>query len=179
MRPRVMSYGVISTWTLSPGRMRIRCIRIFPELCARTVYPFSNSTRNMALGKGSTTVPSTVNASSFGLLRFFLLVSSLRGAREQTPSQIDLGVLPRGRLSILPENPKNAKSQGLSSVQGSRKGDNNAFTSLMGERKQRSTGSVCDLYRVVDESLEDELFEAFQALRRDAGRLHPGARAPE
>jgi len=41
----VMSYGVISTWTLSPGRMRMRCMRIFPELCARTVYPFSNSTR--------------------------------------------------------------------------------------------------------------------------------------
>jgi len=29
----------------------------------------------MALGRGSTTVPSTVNASSFGLLRFFLLVT--------------------------------------------------------------------------------------------------------
>src|ERR1700684_877818 len=83
MRPRVMSYGVISTWTLSPGRMRLRCIRIFPELCARTVYPFSNSTRNMALGRGSTTVPSTVNASSFGLLRFSLLVTSLQGVQEQ------------------------------------------------------------------------------------------------
>src|ERR1035437_6088291 len=83
MRPRDMSYGVISTWTLSPGRMRMRCMRIFPELCARTVYPFSNSTRNMAFGNGSTTVPSTVNASSFGLLRFFLLVTALRDVMEQ------------------------------------------------------------------------------------------------
>src|ERR1700691_5343773 len=83
MRPRVMSYGVISTWTLSPGRIRMRCMRIFPELCARTVYPFSNSTRNMALGRGSTTVPSTVNASSFGLLRFSLLKTALLGVQEQ------------------------------------------------------------------------------------------------
>src|SRR5208282_1901201 len=37
----------------------------------------------MAFGRGSTTVPSTVNASSFGLLRFSLLISALRGVREQ------------------------------------------------------------------------------------------------
>ena len=60
----------------------MRCMRIFPELCARTVYPFSNSTRNMAFGNGSTTVPSTVNASSFGLLRFSLLVTR-RDVKEQ------------------------------------------------------------------------------------------------
>jgi len=66
-------------------------MRIFPELCARTVYPFSNSTRNMAFGNGSTTVPSTVNASSFGLLRFFLLVTARRDVKEQkTPSRMDL-----------------------------------------------------------------------------------------
>ena len=63
----------------------MRCMRIFPELCARTVYPFSNSTRNMAFGRGSTTVPSTVNASSFGLLRFFLLVTARRDVKEQKP----------------------------------------------------------------------------------------------
>src|SRR5665213_2524566 len=61
----------------------MRCIRIFPELCARTVYPFSNSTRNMAFGRGSTTDPPTVNASSFGLLRFFLLVTAQRDVEEQ------------------------------------------------------------------------------------------------
>src|SRR5580704_5966772 len=73
MRPRLRSYGVISTWTLSPGRMRIRCIRILPELCASTLWPFSSSTRNMALGNGSTTVPSSTMASSFGFGRSVLL----------------------------------------------------------------------------------------------------------
>jgi len=37
----------------------------------------------MAFGRGSTTVPSTVNASSFGLLRFFLLVTARRDVKEQ------------------------------------------------------------------------------------------------
>jgi len=36
----------------------------------------------MAFGRGSTTVPSTVNASSFGLLRFFLLVRYYGGAQD-------------------------------------------------------------------------------------------------
>jgi hypothetical protein len=45
----------------------------------------------MAFGNGSTTVPSTVNASSFGLLRFFLLVTTRRDVKEQkTPSRMDL-----------------------------------------------------------------------------------------
>ncbi len=60
---------MISTWTLSPGKMRIRCIRIFPELWASTLCPFSSSTRNIALGSGSTTVPSSTMASSFGFGR--------------------------------------------------------------------------------------------------------------
>ena len=65
----------------------------------------------MALGRGSTTVPSTVNASSLGLLRFFLLITSLLGAWEQnTPTRIDLKVVPRGRLTILPEILKSAKT---------------------------------------------------------------------
>src|SRR6266536_903745 len=40
-------------------------MRIFPEMCVRTLCPLSNSTRNMALGRGSTTVPSTSIASFF------------------------------------------------------------------------------------------------------------------
>jgi hypothetical protein len=44
----------------------------------------------MALGSGSTTVPSTVNASSFGLLRFSLLVTALRDVKGQTPPRMDL-----------------------------------------------------------------------------------------
>src|SRR5204862_7034407 len=44
-------------------------MRIFPEMCASTLWPFSSSTRNMAFGSGSTTVPSTRIASSLGLAR--------------------------------------------------------------------------------------------------------------
>src|SRR6185436_3352827 len=39
---------------------------------AKTLCPFSNSTRNMALGNGSMTVPSTSIASFFGTLQVFL-----------------------------------------------------------------------------------------------------------
>src|SRR5207302_8475766 len=44
-------------------------MRIFPEMCASTLWPFSSSTRNMAFGSGSTTVPSTRMASSLGFAR--------------------------------------------------------------------------------------------------------------
>src|ERR1700690_3143404 len=44
-------------------------MRIFPEMCASTLCPFSSSTRNMAFGNGSTTVPSTRIMSSLGLTR--------------------------------------------------------------------------------------------------------------
>ena len=47
----------------------MRCIRIFPELWASTLWPFSSSTRNMAFGSGSTTVPSSTIASSLGFGR--------------------------------------------------------------------------------------------------------------
>src|SRR6478735_3046265 len=49
-------------------------MRIFPEVCARTLCPFSSSTRNMALGSGSTTVPSRTMASSLGFGRTLLLL---------------------------------------------------------------------------------------------------------
>src|SRR5947207_8544369 len=42
----------------------------------RTLCPLSSSTRNMALGNGSTTVPSTSIASFFAKLPGFLLVDS-------------------------------------------------------------------------------------------------------
>src|SRR6266576_2353518 len=38
-------------------------------MCASTLWPFSSSTRNMAFGSGSTTVPSTRIASSLGFAR--------------------------------------------------------------------------------------------------------------
>src|SRR6266508_4025424 len=40
-------------------------MRIFPEICARTLWPLESSTRNIAFGRGSTTVPSTSIAPSF------------------------------------------------------------------------------------------------------------------
>src|SRR2546421_2674567 len=42
-------------------------MRIFPEMWASTLWPFSSSTRNMAFGSGSITVPSRTIASSLGL----------------------------------------------------------------------------------------------------------------
>jgi len=45
----------------------MKCFRILPEICARTMCPFSNSTRNMALGNGSTTVPVTSMASGLAV----------------------------------------------------------------------------------------------------------------
>src|SRR5262245_58891406 len=44
-------------------------MRIFPEMWANTLWPFSSSTRNMAFGSGSMTVPSRTIASSFGFGR--------------------------------------------------------------------------------------------------------------
>src|SRR5688572_15746781 len=40
---------------------------------ANTLWPFSSSTRNMAFGRGSVTVPSSTIASSLGLARVGLL----------------------------------------------------------------------------------------------------------
>src|SRR5699024_485401 len=37
MRPFVKSYGDNSTVTLSPGKMRMKCIRMFPDTWANTV----------------------------------------------------------------------------------------------------------------------------------------------
>jgi hypothetical protein len=49
----------------SPGKMRMKFMRIFPETWANILWPFFNSTRNMAFGRGSTTFPSTSMASFF------------------------------------------------------------------------------------------------------------------
>src|SRR6201993_5190873 len=65
MRPRVRSYGLNSTATRSPGRIRIKFFRMRPETCARTWCLFSSSTLNIALGNVSTTVAITSIASSF------------------------------------------------------------------------------------------------------------------
>src|SRR5207248_11646829 len=64
LRPRVRSYADSSTATLSPGKMRIKFFRILPEPCASTWGLFSSSTRNIALGNGSTSDARTSIASS-------------------------------------------------------------------------------------------------------------------
>src|SRR4030042_1001298 len=53
--PRLKSYGESSNFTLSPGSIRIKCMRILPETWASTRWPFSNSTLNIALGSASVT----------------------------------------------------------------------------------------------------------------------------
>ena len=65
IRPRVRSYGDISTVTLSPGRILMKFILSFPEICARIMCPFPMSTWNVVLGRASTTTPSTSIMSDF------------------------------------------------------------------------------------------------------------------
>ena len=62
---RVRSYGLSSTATRSPGRIRMKFFRIRPETCASTWCLFSSSTLNIAFGNVSTTVAITSIASSF------------------------------------------------------------------------------------------------------------------
>src|SRR3989338_8763607 len=63
--PRLKSYGESSNFTLSPGSILIKFMRIFPETCARTTWPFSSCTLNMALGRVSIISPSVSISSSF------------------------------------------------------------------------------------------------------------------
>src|ERR1039457_4549852 len=65
MRPRLRSYGLSSIATRSPGRIRMKFLRIRPETCARAWCLFSSSTLNIALGSVSTTTAITSIASSF------------------------------------------------------------------------------------------------------------------
>ena len=63
--PLLRSYGDISKVTLSPGRILMKFIRSFPLICASTMWPFSSSTLNIALGSFSTTTPFNFNHVSF------------------------------------------------------------------------------------------------------------------
>src|SRR5579875_3822339 len=85
MRPRVGSYGASSTLTRSPGRIRMKWIRILPEMWARTLWPDASSTRNMALGSTSTTVPST-SMTSFLAIRYSPAASIPRKASRTSSS---------------------------------------------------------------------------------------------
>lgn len=45
----------------------MKCIRILPETCANTSWPFANSARKVAFGRASTTVASTSIDSFFAI----------------------------------------------------------------------------------------------------------------
>src|ERR1044071_2487274 len=66
IRAFVKSYGESSTDTLSPGTIRIKCLRILPEIWARTLRFPGRSTRNIVPGNTCVTVPSVTICSSFG-----------------------------------------------------------------------------------------------------------------
>src|SRR5688572_19523067 len=76
---------------------------------ASTLWPFSSSTRNMAFGRGSTTVPSSTIASSLGLARTELLIAEVAG-RSGPPhgARVD---------SRLDPGPKGDASAGTAEVQ--------------------------------------------------------------
>src|ERR1700737_469235 len=90
MRPWVRSYGESSTSTRSPGRMRMKFIRILPDTRASTLCPLLSSTRKKALGSGSTTTPSTSMASS--------LVDPIFSARSAFFFFLSDRLYPPGRL---------------------------------------------------------------------------------
>ena len=68
--PLVRSYGVISTFTLSPGNILIKFFLIFPEICANISWSFSSFTLNIALGIDSIIVPSN-SITSFAIFSSF------------------------------------------------------------------------------------------------------------
>src|SRR2546426_2986764 len=84
IRPLVKSYGDNSTRTLSPGRIRMKCFRILPEMWASTLCLFSNSTWNIAFGNVSRTVPVTSIASSFDMFLQLRVLSSQLSALGKT-----------------------------------------------------------------------------------------------
>ena len=65
IRPLVRSYAESSTSTLSPGRIRMKFLRIFPDAWASTSCPLGSSILKKALGSASLTRPSTSIASFF------------------------------------------------------------------------------------------------------------------
>src|SRR5713226_8024003 len=87
MRPRERSYGDISTLTRSPTRMRMRCLRILPEIAASTTCVLlSSCTLKKALGCLSIIVPSAGTKSSFA--KRFLLGTCV-SSRQPEPIRSD------------------------------------------------------------------------------------------
>src|SRR6266850_1164376 len=57
----------MATVTISPGRMRMKCLRILPAMCAMISCPLSSLTRNCVLASACMTLPWTWNASSLAI----------------------------------------------------------------------------------------------------------------
>src|SRR5579884_658776 len=68
MRPRSRSYGESSTFTRSPGLMRIRYRRIRPDVYASVSWPLSSSTRYWPERNDSSTSPSNSTFASFSAI---------------------------------------------------------------------------------------------------------------
>src|ERR671921_208351 len=86
-------------------------IRILPEMCASTLCPFSNSTRNCVLGSASVTVPSTSMTSS--LAKDLLFSSSYKMAETKRISYHVGGAPPTNeRLSLSAGAPVLRQHQG-------------------------------------------------------------------
>src|SRR5690625_3075756 len=63
--------------------MRMKCIRIFPEMWQSTLCPLSSSTRNIALGNGSVTRPSISIISSLPIGSARLLQLRCQGLQSR------------------------------------------------------------------------------------------------
>src|SRR5919112_2722050 len=91
-------------------------IRILPEMCASTLCPFSNSTRNCVLGSASVTVPSTSMTSS--LAKDLLFSNSYKMAETKRISYHVGGAPPTDENASLypPEPPFCVNTRGPFSV---------------------------------------------------------------
>src|SRR5688572_30316887 len=92
--------------------MRMKCLRILPEMWARTAWPLSSFTRNMALGRVSSTVASTSIASSLFDKRYLVTP----GVTDYALRSHDLG----GAGSLDPDLPARLHAQHPGSVLGHR-----------------------------------------------------------
>jgi hypothetical protein len=73
MRALPRSYGDISTFTRSPTLMRMKFLRILPEIWASTSWPLGSATRNIVPGKTCVTEPVNSIGSSFAKRFFFYM----------------------------------------------------------------------------------------------------------
>src|SRR3954447_12635419 len=76
MRPRLRSYGDNSTFTLSPGLMRMRKRRILPQVYASVSWPLSSPIRYIPERNDSSTSPSNSIFSSLSAMQWADLLYS-------------------------------------------------------------------------------------------------------